>query len=144
MHGPSWSGRSGTAVGGPGSPLSDSVFRSKTSTTEIKPVVSDGVGALFTYTRHYRRDPARQVPPLGVGDPLPQVSRDTCSGTASIWPLRRYTRHWDGKRGDDAAFRSDISAWLCHNRLANLLGCLLYAVQVALASEVPSSSKAKS
>ena len=69
----------------------------------------DGVWALFTYTRHYRRDPATQVPPVGVGDPLPQVSRDTCSGTASIWPLRGYTRHWDGKRGDDAAFRSDIS-----------------------------------
>ena len=86
---------------------------------------------MFTYTRHYRRDPARQVPPLGVGDPLPQMSRDTCSGTASIWPLRGYTRHWDGKRGDDAAFRSDISAWMCHNRLANLVGCLLYAVQVA-------------
>ena len=61
---------------------------------------------MFTYTRHYRRDPARQVPPLGVGDHLPQVSRDTCSGTASIWPLRRYTRHWDGKRGDDAASAS--------------------------------------
>ena len=91
----------------------------------------DGVGALFTYTRHYRRDPARQVPPLGVKDHLPQVSRETCSGTASIWPLRRYTRRWNGKRGDDAAFRSGISAWLCHNRLANLLGCLLYAVQVA-------------
>ena len=89
------------------------------------------MGTLFTYTRHYRRDPARQVPPLGVGDHLPQVSRDTCSGTASIWPLRRYTRHWDGKRGDDAAFRSDISAWMCHNRLANLVACLLYAVQVA-------------
>ena len=89
------------------------------------------VGALFTYTRHYRRDPARQVPPLGVGDHFPQVSRDTCSGTASIWPLRGYTRHWDGKRGDDAAFRSDISAWMCHNRLANLVACLLYAVQVA-------------
>ena len=102
--------------------------------------VSDGVGALFTYTRHYWRDPARQVPPLGVGDPLPKVSRDTCSGTASIWPLRGYTRHWDGKRGDDAAFRSDISAWMCHNRLANLVACLLYAVQVALASELPSSS----
>jgi hypothetical protein len=71
------------------------------------------------------------VPLLGVGDPLPQVRRDTCSGTASIWPLRGYTRHWDVKRGDDAAFRSDISAWLCHNRLANLVGCLLYAVQVA-------------
>ena len=130
MHGPSWSGWSGSAVGGPGSPLSDSVFRSNTSTDQIK-TVSDGVGALFTYTRHYRRDPARQVPPLGVGDHLPQVSRDTCSGTASIWPLRRYTRHWDGKRGDDAAFRSGISAWLCHNRVANLVGCLLYAVQVA-------------
>ena len=91
----------------------------------------DGVGALFTYTRHYRRDPARQVPPLGVKDPLPQVSRDTCSGTASIWPLRGYTCHWDGKRGDNAAFRSDISAWLCHNRLANPLGCLLYGVQLA-------------
>ena len=101
-----------------------------TRPTEIKPV-SDGVGALFTYTRHYRRDPARQVPPLGVGDPLPKVSRDTCSGTASIWPLRGYTRHWDGKRGDNAAFRSDISAWLCHNRLANPLGCLLYGVQLA-------------
>ena len=40
MHGPSWSGRSGTAVGGPGSPHSDSVFRSNTSTdqtNEIKP-----------------------------------------------------------------------------------------------------------
>ena len=71
------------------------------------------------------------MPPLGVGYPLPQVSCDTCSGAASIWPLREYTRHWDGKRGDDAAFRSDISAWLCHNRLANLLGCLLYVVQVA-------------
>ena len=86
---------------------------------------------MFNYTRHYRRDPATQVPPLGVGDPLPQVSRDTCSGTASIWPLRGYTRNWDVKRGDDAAFRSDISAWMCHNRLANLVGCLLYAVQVA-------------
>ncbi len=52
---------------------------------------------------------------------MPQVSRDTCSGTASIWPLRGYTRNWDGKRGDDAAFRSDISAWMCHNRLANLV-----------------------
>ena len=62
---------------------------------------------------------------------MPQVSRDTCSGTASIWPLRRYTRRWNGKRGDDAAFRSGISAWLCHNRVANLVGCLLYAVQVA-------------
>ena len=122
-----------------GSPLSDSVFRSNTSTDQIK-TVSDGVGALFTYTRHYRRDPATQVPPLGVGDPLPQVSRDTCSGTASIRPLRGYTRHWDGKRGDDAAFRSDISAWMCHNRLANLVACLLYAVQVALASELPSRS----
>ena len=135
MHGLSWSWWSWSAVGGPGSPHSDSVFRSNTSTTEIfqeNPLdVQDGVGALFTYTRHYRRDPARQVPPLGVGDPLPQVSRDTCSGTASIWPLRRYTRHWDGKRGDDAAFRSGISAWLCHNRVANLVGCLLYAVQVA-------------
>ncbi len=80
------------------------------------------------------------MPPLGVGDSLPQVSRDTCSGTATIWPLRGYTRHWAGKRGDDAAFRSDIPAWLCHNRLAILLGCLLYAVQVALASELPSSS----
>ena len=89
----------------------------------------DGVGALFTYTRHYRRDPATQVPPLGVGDPLPQVSRDPCSGTASISPLRGYTRHWDGKRGDDAAFRSDISAWLCHNCLANPLE--LYGVQLA-------------
>jgi hypothetical protein len=64
-----------------------------------------------------------------VGDRLPQVSRDTCSGTASILPLRGF-RHWDGKRGDNAAFRSDISAWLCHNRLANLLGCLLYGVQL--------------
>ena len=134
MHGPSWSGRSGTAVGGPGSPLSDSVFRSNTSripTRQKSQNRLDGVGALFTYTRHYRRDPARQVPPLGVGDPLPQVSRDTCSGTASIWPLRGYTRHWDGKRGDDAAFRSDISAWMCHNCLANLVGCLLDAVQAA-------------
>jgi hypothetical protein len=139
MHGPSLSGMSGTAVGGPSSPHSDSVFRSVPTRPTEKPV-SDGVGALFTYTRHYRRDPARQVPPYGVGDPLPQVSRDTCSGTASIWPLRGYTRHWDGKRGDNAAFRSDISAWLCHNRLANLLGCLLYAVQLALASELPSSS----
>ena len=34
MHGPSWSGRSGTAVGGPGSPHSDSVFRSNTSTDQ--------------------------------------------------------------------------------------------------------------
>ena len=32
MHGPSWSGWSGSAVGGPGSPHSDSVFRSNTST----------------------------------------------------------------------------------------------------------------
>ena len=40
MHGPIWSGRSGNAVGGPGSPHSDSVFRSNTSTdqtNEIKP-----------------------------------------------------------------------------------------------------------
>ena len=142
MHGPSWSWWSWSAVGGPGSPHSDSVFRSNTSTdqTNRDQTVSDGVGALFTYTRHYRRDPARQVPPLGVGYPLPQVRRDTCSGTASIWPLRGYTRHWDVKRGDDAAFRSDISAWMCHNRLANLVACLLYAVQVALASELPSSS----
>ncbi len=141
MHGPSWSWWSWSAVGCPGLPHSDLVFRSNTSTdqTEIKPV-SDGVGALFTYTRHYRRDPAWKVPPLGVGDPLPQMSRDTCSGTASIWPLRGYTRHWDGKRGDDAAIRSDISAWMCHNRLANLVACLLYAVQVALASKLPSSS----
>ena len=36
MHGPSWSGRSGTAVGGPDSPHSDSVFRSNTSTTDLK------------------------------------------------------------------------------------------------------------
>ncbi len=71
------------------------------------------------------------MPPLDVGDPLPQVSRDTCSGTASIWPLRRYTCRWNGKRGDDAAFRSGISAWLCHNRLSHLVACLLYAVQVA-------------
>ena len=134
MRGPSLSGMSGTAVGGPGLPHSDSVFRSNTSripTRQESQNRLDGVGALFTYTRHYRRDPARQVPPLGVGDPLPQVSRDTCRGTASIWPLRGYTRHWDGKRGDDAAFRSGISAWLCHNRVANLVGCLLYAVQVA-------------
>jgi len=144
VHGPSWSGRSGTAVGGPGSPHSDSVFRSNTSKLPTRPtelkLVSDGVGALFTYTRHYRRDPARQVPPLGVGDPLPKVSRDTCSGTASIWPLRGYARHWDGKRGDNAAFRSDISAWLCHNRLANLVACFtLCRWLVALASELPSS-----
>ena len=89
------------------------------------------MGELFTDTRHYRRDPATQEPPVGVEDPLPQVSRGTCSGTASIWPLRGYTRHWDGKRGDDAAFCSDISAWLCHNLLAKLVACLLYAVQVA-------------
>ena len=36
MHGPSWSGRSGTAVGCPGLPHSDSVFRSNTSTTDLK------------------------------------------------------------------------------------------------------------
>ena len=143
MHGPSWSWWSWSAVGGPGSPHSDSVFRSNTTEYRPRPTskpVFGWRGALFTYTRHYRRDPARQVPPLGVGDPLPKVSRDTCSGTASIWPLRGYARHWDGKRGDDAAFRSDISAWMCHNRLANLVACLLYAVQVALASELPSSS----
>ena len=69
-----------------------------------------------------------------------------CKGSCNIAAAPRAfgrcedTRHWDGKRGDDAAFRSDISAWLCHNRLATLLGCLLYAVQVALASELPSSS----
>ena len=34
MHGPSLSGMSGTAVGGPGSPHSDSVFRSNTSTDQ--------------------------------------------------------------------------------------------------------------
>jgi hypothetical protein len=82
MHGPRWS----NAIGGPGSPHSDSVFRSNTSTDQDQPrrqTVPDG-GALFTYTRHCRRDPARQVPPLGVGDPLPQMSRDTCNGTASI------------------------------------------------------------
>ena len=41
---------------------------------------------------------------------------------------------------DDAAFRSDISAWLCHNRLANLLRCLLRLCRwlLALASELPS------
>ena len=121
------------------SKISGSETNSPNTTARVKPV-SDGVGALFTYTRHYRRDPARQAPPLGVRDPLPQVSPDTCSGTASIWPLGGYTRRWDGKRGDDAAFRSDISAWPCHNRVATLLGCLLYAVQVALASELPSSS----
>ena len=131
MHGPRWPAWSANAVGGPGSPHSDSVFRSNTSTRQKSQNRLDGVGALFTYTRHYRRDPARQVPPLGVGDPLPQVSRGTCSGTASIWPLRRYTRRWNGKRGDDAAFRSGISAWLCHNRLVNLVPCLLHAVQVA-------------
>jgi hypothetical protein len=34
MHGPSLSGMSGTAVGGPGSPHSDSVFRSNTGTDQ--------------------------------------------------------------------------------------------------------------
>ena len=132
MHGPSLSGMSGTAVGGPGSPHSDSVFRSNTSTdlTNRDQPVGWRRGVVHLHSP-YRRDPATQVPPLGVGDPLPQVSRDTCSGTASIRPLRGYTRHWDGKRGDDAAFRSDISAWMCHNRLANLVACLLDAVQVA-------------
>ena len=134
MHGPRWSGRSGNAVGGPGSPHSDSVFRSNyliqvpTRPTEIEPV-SDGVGALFTYTRHYRRDPARQVPPLGVKDHLPQVSRETCSGTASIWPLRGYTLGRQARRRCSIPQR--YFTWLCHNRLATLLGCLLYAVQVA-------------
>ena len=135
MHGPSWSGWSGSAVGGPGSPHSDSVFRSNTSTDQTN----------RDQTRFgWRRGVVRLHSPLPArsrqagatvrrGRPLavPQVSCDTCSGTASIWPLRGYTRHWDGKRGDNAAFRSDISAWLCHNRLANPLGCLLYVVQLA-------------
>ena len=134
MHGPSRSWWSWSSVGGPGSPHSDSVFRSNTSTDQTnrdKPPFRMEYGRCSPTLAITGEIPqGTEVPPLGVGDPLPKVSRDTgtCSCTASIWPLRGYARHWDGKRGDNAAFRSVISAWLCHNRLANPLGCLLYDV----------------
>jgi hypothetical protein len=41
MHGPSWSGWSGSAVGGPGSPHSDSVFRSNKLTGTNRPTGID-------------------------------------------------------------------------------------------------------
>ena len=131
MHGPSWSGRSGTAVGGPGSPHSDSVFRSNTSTDQTNRDQnrfrwSRGVVHLHSPLPARSR---RQVPPLGVGDPFPQVSRDTCSGTASIWPLRGYTLGRQARRRCSIPQRCFSMA--VHNRLANLLGCLLYVVQVA-------------
>ena len=142
MHGPRWSAWSANAVGCPGLPHSDSVFRTNTSTNQTNRDQNcfgwrRGVVHLHSPLSARSRQAGATV---RRRDPLPQMSRDTCSGTASIRPLRGYTRHWDGKRGDDAAFRSDISAWMCHTRLANLVACLLYAVQVALASELPSSS----
>ena len=131
MHGPRWSAWSANAVGCPGSPHSDSVFRSNTSTDQTNRDQnrfrwSRGVVHLLSPLPARSR---RQVPPLGVGDPFPQVSRDTCSGTASIWPLRGYTLGRQARRRCSIPQRYFSMA--VHNRLANLLGCLLYVVQVA-------------